>query len=302
MGAGPTDEPAADGAVHATAARQISPNLPQWELAARLRALREERGLTVEEVAERLVWPPSRIKQLEEAAIPPTETDLHALRALFKLDDSTAGQLTELALDARQPGWWEAYQDLGVPYIGLEQDASSITSYTMQYLPALLQTADYARAIITALAPQLEPEKLEQRIEARLRRQQILSVPGKLHYSVLLDEAVLHRPVGGRAVMHEQLDRVITMIRQRQVDLRITPFERGESIAQDSNFVLLQFDEPGPLPVVYVEGLATYRLLDDKKNVYRYSDEFERLRQSALDPGQSVARIEKARDGYRGDR
>jgi transcriptional regulator with XRE-family HTH domain len=261
-----------------------------------------ERGLSVEEVAEKLVCPPSRIKQLEEAAILPTESDLHDLRALFKPDDSTADQLAELARDARQPGWWAGYQDLGVPYIGLEQHASSISSYTMQYLPALLQTEDYARAIITALAPQIEREILKERIEARLRRQQVLSGPGKPRYAVLLDEAVLHRPVGGRAVMHEQLNKVLTMIRAHQVELRILPFERGASVAQDSNFVLLQFNEPGPVPVVYVEGLATYRLLEDKRKVDRYSDEIERLKQSALDVGQSVARIEQARDGYRGDR
>jgi hypothetical protein len=260
-----------------------------------------ERGLSVEEVAERLLCPPSRIRRLEAAANLPTGTDLRDLRTLFKLDDATADQLTELAREARQQGWWADYQDLGVPYIGLEQHATSITSYAMQYFPALLQTGEYARAIITAIAPQIEPKILEERVEARLRRQHVLNSPNTLRYTVLLDEAVLRRPVGNQAVMYKQLDKVLTMIRARKADLRIVPFERGAGVAQDSNFVLLQFSEPGPLPVVYIEGLTAYHLLEDKQDVNRYLEGIERLKQSALDSGDSAERIEQARNTYRDD-
>ncbi len=304
VGAGTTDGPTAEGAgrkVHAAVGRQIAPTLHQRELGIRLRSLRVEHGLSVEEVAERLLCPPSRIRQLEAAANLPTRTDLRDLRTLFKLDDATADQLTELTREARQQGWWADYQDLGVPYIGLEHHASSITSYTMQYFPALLQTGEYARAIITAIAPQIEPKILEERVEARLRRQHVLDNPDTLRYAVLLDEAVLRRPVGGRAVMYKQLDKVLTMIRAHKVDLRIVPFERGAGVAQDSNFVLLQFSEPGPLPVVYVEGLAAYHLLENKQDVDRYLEEIERLKQSALGFGDSVECIEQAQDAYRDD-
>jgi transcriptional regulator with XRE-family HTH domain len=301
VGAGTTDEPPAEGAgrmVHGAVSRSVAPTLHQRELGMRLRSLREERGLSVEEVAEALVCPPSRVRQLEVAADLPTETDLGGLRTLFKLDDPAADQLTKLAREAEQPGWWADYQDLGLPYIGLEQHASSITSYTMQYFPALLQTGEYARAIITAIAPQIEPKILEERVEARLRRQHILDGQHHLRYAVLLDEAVLLRPVGGRAVMHKQLDKVLTMIRAHKADLRIVPFERGPGVAQDSNLVLLQFNGPGPDPVVYIEGLAADHLLVDKQDVDRYLEEIKRLKQSALDPGDSAERIEQARDAY----
>jgi transcriptional regulator with XRE-family HTH domain len=307
VGAGTTDEPTAGGAghtghtVHEAVSRQIIPTLHQRELGMRLRSLRMERGLSVEEVAESLLSPPSRIRQLEAGASLPTKTDLSELRVLFKLHGATADQLTEMAREARQQGWWADYQDLRVPYIGLEQHASSITSYTMQYFPALLQTAAYARAIITAIVPQIEPKILEERVEARLRRQHVLNSPNTLRYVVLLDEAVLRRPVGGRAVIYKQLDKVLTVIRTHKVDLRIVPFEHGASLAQDSNFVVLQFNEPGPLPVVYVEGLAAYHLLDDKQDVSRYLEEIERLKQSALDLSDSVERIEQARETYRDD-
>ena len=266
-----------------------------------LGSLRVERGLTVEEVAEKLTCSPNRIRQLEAAANLPTADDLRDLRTLFKLDDATADQLTELVREATQQGWWAEYQDLGVPYIGIEQDASSITSYTMPYFPALLQTQEYARAIITAIAPRIEPRILNQRVEARLRRQHVLNGKNLLRYAVLLDEAVLHRPVGGRAVMREQLDKVLTIVQKYKVDIQIVPFERGVGVTQDSNFVLLHFNEPGLSPVVYVEGLADYRLMKDKEDVDRYLEAVEHLEQSALSLGDSIQRITQARDTYRDD-
>lgn len=302
MDAETTKEPDAEGAgrtVHATVSRQTAPTLHQRELGMLLSSLRVERGLTVDEVAEKLLCPPSRIRQLEAAANLPTVGDLRDLRTLFKLDDATADQLTELVRKAKQQGWWAEYEDLGVPYIGLEQHASSIISYTMSYLPALLQTGDYARAIITAIAPRIEPGILEQRVEARLRRQHILNGKNLLSYVVLLDEAVLHRPMGGRAVMCEQLDKVLTMIQKQTVYIQIVPFERGAGAAQDSNFVLLQFNEPGPSSAVYIEGLAAYHFLEDKNDVDRYVEAVEHLKQSALNLGDSVQRIAQVRDSYR---
>lgn len=286
---------------HAPVARQVAPTLHQRELGLLLGSLRVERGLSVEEVAEKLLCSSSRIWQLEAAADLPTATDLRALRTLLKLDDATADQLTDLVREARQQGWWIHYEDLGVPYLGLEQHASAITSYTMAYLPALLQTEEYARAIITTIAPQMESKILEERIEARLRRQHVLGGENPLRYTVLLDEAALHRSVGGQAVMREQLDKALTMIRARSVDLRVVPFERGTSVAQDNNFVLLQFGESGPSPVVYVEALTAYHFLEEKQDVDRYLEEIERLRRSALNIDDSVQCIERVRDAYRVD-
>jgi len=300
--AGTTNEPTAEGAertVHATVSGQAAPTLHQWELGMLLGSLRAERGLTVEEVARTLVCPPSRVRQLEAAASPPTLEELSDLRALFKLDDATANELTELTRSAQQQGWWAEYEDLGVPYLGFEQHASSITSYTMSYFPALLQTVDYARAIITAIAPRIEPRILEQRVEARLRRQHVLSGEYLQRYAVLLDEAVLHRPMGGPTIMREQLDKVLTMAQARTVSLQIVPFERGAYAAQDSNFILLQFDEPGPSAVIYVEGLVADHLLRSKEEVDRYREAVEHLKQSALNFHDSVHRIEQARDTYR---
>lgn len=208
-------------------------------------------------------------------------------------EESRAGTLHDRA------GWWDEYRDLNVPYIWLEPHASLITSYTTRYFPALLQTAGYARAIISAIAPHLDPEVLARRVEARLRRQGVLKPPSTMHYEVLLDEDVLHLPIGGPKVSYEQIDKVLATIREHKVELRIVP---SGNVAQDSNFVILQFPEPGPPRLVYVEGLAGYQHFNEKnekEGVDRYLEEVERLKKSALDFHDSVAFLERARDAYR---
>jgi len=195
-------------------------------------------------------------------------------------------------------GWWDEFPDLNVPYIWLEQHASSITSYTTSYFPALLQTADYARAVISAIVPHLSPEILERRIAARLRRQVVLGPPSAWQYEGLLDEGLLRLPIGEPKVRYEQIDKVLVMIRERKVELRMVT---SACIAQDSNFVILQFPEPGPPQSVYVEGLVGYQHFDEKKDVDRYLEEVERLKKSALDRDDSIGLLEQARDAYRDD-
>lgn len=207
-----------------------------------------------------------------------------------KAEESHAGTLHAPA------GWWDEYHDLNVPYIWREPHASSIISYTTRYFPALLQTAGYARAIISAIAPHLDPEILEGRVEARLRRQVVLKSPSTLRYEVLLDESVLRLPIGGSKVIYEQIDNVLATIREHKVELRIVPFD---NVVQDSNFVILQFPEPGPPRSVYVEGLADYQHFNEKRDVDRYLEEVERLKKSAFDVGDSVGLLKRARDAYR---
>jgi transcriptional regulator with XRE-family HTH domain len=285
--------------VRATVSGRIAPTLWQRELGKLLGTLRAERKLTIEEVAEKLLCPPDRIRELEAAADLPTEGNIRDLRTLFKLDDPASDRLTELAREAKRQGWWAKYEDLGVPYIGLEEHASAITTYTMHYFPALLQTGEYARAIIKATDPRIEPRILSQRVEARLRRQRVLDRKTLRRYEVLLDEAVLHHPVGGRLVMSEQLDKVLTAAQKSNVEILILPFDRGTAVAQDSNFVLLHFDQPELSPVVCIEGLTAFPVLEDKEDVDRYLETEGHLRQSALSVDDSIRRITQARDTYR---
>ena len=188
-----------------------------------------------------------------------------------------------------------------MPYIGLEQDAASITSYTMYYVPALLQTEDYTRAIIKGLAPKIDTKVLEDRIEARMLRQKLLEKDEPPRYRVLMDESVLCRPVGGEAVMRGQLSKVLDVGQRGKATIQIVPFEIGAHAAQDSNFILLDFDNDELPPVAFVEGLATHQYLEKKEDIDRYREAIEYLRDSALSPHESVQRIIKARNLFQGD-
>jgi hypothetical protein len=208
----------------------------------------------------------------------------------------------KLAREAREQGWWTQYDDLKLdPYIGLEQVAKSITTYTMYYIPALLQTEEYARAIITGIAQKISSEILQQRVEARLRRQQLLHDDNRPRYRVLLDEAVLHRTVGGPTVMAAQLEKVLQTERQGQVTIQVIPFSIGAHASADVHFVLLEFAEESDLsPVVFIEGLRTNQYLERKDDITRYREAIELLRDSALSPRDSIQLVDEFRKTYLG--
>ncbi len=275
-----------------------SPTVRQRELGTRLRQLRTELGLTVEDVGDKLLCSATKISRMETGARRPSLRDVRDLCGIYGVDEPTSAELMRLAREAREQGWWMEYDDLKLnPYIGLEQAATSITCFTMYYVPALLQTEDYARAIIKAIAPKMDPRVHQQRVEARLRRQQLLAQDKPPRYRVLLDEAVLHRRVGGSAVMAAQLDKVLELEQDGKATVQVILFDVGAHAAQDGNFVLLEFDELMP-PVVFVEGLTTNLYQERKADLDRYREAVEYLRDSALSPRDSVLRIADMQRAY----
>ena len=279
-----------------------NPTLRQRELGIRLRELRNRSGLTVEDVAEKLLCSATKISRLETGARRPSLRDVRDLCSLYDVDESTSADFMRLAREAREQGWWTQYDDLKLdPYIGLEQVAKSITTYTMYYIPALLQTEEYARAIITGIAQRISSEILQQRVEARLRRQQLLYDDNRPRYRVLLDEAVLHRTVGGPTVMAAQLEKVLQTERQGQVTIQVIPFSIGAHASADVHFVLLEFAEESDLsPVVFIEGLRTNQYLERKDDITRYREAIELLRDSALSPRDSIQLVDEFRKTYLG--
>jgi transcriptional regulator with XRE-family HTH domain len=275
-----------------------SPTVRQRELGTRLRELRNRLGLTVEDVAEKLLCSATKISRMETGARRPSLRDVRDLCGVYGVDEPTSAELMDLTRKAREQGWWSQYDDLKLdPYIGLEQAATSITSFTMYYVPALLQTEDYARAIIKAIAPKMDPRIHQQRVEARLRRQQLLAQDKPPRYRVLLDEAVLRRRVGGSAVMAAQLGKILELELDGKATVQVIPFDIGAHAAQDSNFVLLEFEEPLP-SVIFVEGLTNNLLQERKDDLERYREAVEYLRDSALSPRDSVLRIAEMRKAY----
>jgi transcriptional regulator with XRE-family HTH domain len=274
-----------------------SPTVRQRELGIRLRELRRGLGLTVEDVSQKLLCSSTKISRLETGARRPSFRDVRDLCDLYDVDEATKDEFMTLAREARQQGWWTKYDDLKLdPYIGLEQVATAITSYTMYYVPALLQTEEYAKAIIKAIAPKIDPGILQQRVEARMRRQQLLQQDNRPRYRVILDEAVLHRPVGGANLMRAQLDKILEAERDGKATVQIVPFDIGAHAAADSHFVLLEFgDESNLTPIVFVEGLASQQYFERKADVDRYREAVEYLRDSALSPRDSVQRVSELR-------
>lgn len=276
-----------------------SPTVRQRELGTRLRQLRNGLGMTVEDVAEKLLCSATKISRVETGARRPTLRDVRDLCALYGVDEPTSAEFMNLAREAREQGWWTQYDDLKLnPYIGLEEAATSITAYTMYHIPGLLQTEDYAGAIIKGIAPKIDQRIHQQRVEARLRRQQLLEKDPPPRYRVLLDEAVLHRPVGGSAVMLAQLDKVLELERNAKATVQVIPFDVGAYAAQDSNFVLFDFDVSGLSSVVFVEGLVNHQYQERKADLDRYREAVEYLRDAALSPRESVLRIAEMRKAY----
>jgi transcriptional regulator with XRE-family HTH domain len=278
----------------------MSPTVRQRELGRRLREQRLDHGLTVEEVAEKLRCSATKISRLETGTRRPSLRDVRDLCGLYDVGESIVHEFLELARGAREQVWWTQYEDLKLdPYLGLEEVATAITSFTAFYLPALLQTEGYAREIIKRIAPMMDPDIFRQRVEVRMRRQQVLEGDKRPHYRVLLDESVLYRVVGGPALMAAQIDKILQAERDGKATIQIVPFEYGVHAAEDSNFVLLEFDDtPSISSTVFVEGLTANQYLERKADVDRYKEAIDLLRYSALNAHDSVEHITEMRKRY----
>jgi len=278
-----------------------NPTIRQRELGKRLRDLRTKRNLTVQEVAAELLCSATKISRLETAARKPVLRDVRDLCKLYGVDPSTTDQLMELARGAHEQVWWTQYEDIELgPYLGFEQVAEAITSYTTYYMPALLQTEDYTRRIIKTVAPRMDPDVFKQRVEVRMRRQELLEEDNRPRYRVLLHEAVLHSRIGSPAIMAAQMDKAIKATRDDKVIIQVIPFSAGASAAaQDSNFVLLEFgEEQNQTPIVFVEGLTGNQYLENKAHIARYREAIDYLRDAALSPGDSINCIDEVRKGF----
>lgn len=275
----------------------LSPTIRQRELGMRLREFRTAKGLTVEEVAKELLCSPTKISRGETGARRATLRDVRDLCQIYGVDAETSAELMKLAREARQPGWWTKYDDLKItPFIGMEQAATAITCFGMYFVPALIQTEDYAREIIKGIAPKIEEDTLSQRVEARMIRQKLLYQPKPPKYRALLDEAVLHRQVGGPSVMKAQLDKMLSSMREERAAVQVIPYEVGAYGAIDSNFDYLEFADTMLPDLVFVEGLVSHLYLERQEELERYREALDYLRDEALNLRDSAKKIEEIRD------
>lgn len=279
-----------------------SPTVRRRELGTLLRALRQGRGLTVEQVAVELLCSPSKVSRMETD--PRRGVTLRDVRDLCRIygvtDQAEVGRLMDLARGGKEQGWWQSY-DLGefASNVGLEAEATTTKYYQSTVIPGLLQTANYARAMHEAARPKMDPERIDQLVEVRLMRQGLLKRDPPLTVSAILDEAALHRMVGGARNMGAQLQQLIEHSRLPHVTIRIIPDMAGAHQAMGSSFRILEFSSSQVSDMVYVEGLMGFLYLDRPQDVSRYEEVFDGLGEFALTPKESVELMAQTAEIYK---
>lgn len=279
-----------------------SPTLRRRELGALLRVLRNEQGLTVEQVASELLCSPSKVSRMETGQRGATARDIRDLCQLYGVTDpAEQDRLMTLAKEGKQQGWWQSF---AVPlphmtFVGLEQEATVMSMFQSSVVPGLLQTADYTRAIHKNGIPRLDDSAIEERVQERFKRRQVLTREMPPRVDIMLDEAVLRRPLGGPSIMRDQLTQLIAETERPNVSIRVLPYKIGAHPALESNFTILEFEGQAPT-VVYVEGLVGQIYLEKQQDVERYMLALELLHGMALSPQDSTALIAGVRDAYTG--
>jgi transcriptional regulator with XRE-family HTH domain len=275
-----------------TAQPGSGPTVLRILLGSQLRMLREVKGITREEAGYAIRASGSKISRMELGRVSFKERDVTDLLKLYGVDEDETATLVALAVQANSPGWWHKYGDV-LPdwfqvYVGLEEAASLIRLYEVQFVPGLLQTADYARAVVRLGQPGAAPEEIERRISLRMGRQELLTKPGGPRLWAIVDEAALRRPIGGKEVMQAQLEQLILATEEPQVTLQVMPFRSGGHAAEAGAFTIMRFPEPDLPDVVYLEQLTSALYLDKRDDVEKYTEVMERLSVESESPERSV--------------
>jgi len=259
-----------------------SPTVRRRELGTVLRALRTDAGLTVDQVAVKLECSPSKVSRLETGQRGASLRDVRDLCDLYEVSAAERERLITLAREGKQQAWWHSFDLRYLTYVGLEDEAASIRLYNANVVPGLLQTAEYGRAVTTAVLPERTPEAVDQEVDARLTRQQLLTKENPPEIQVVLDESVLHRVVGGPAVMRAQLKRLLDLSRLPNVSLHVLPYESGALPAVETKFNILSFATPEVSDVVFIEGLVGDLYLERSADVREYEKVFGMLLEMSL--------------------
>ncbi|MCX4812982.1 MULTISPECIES: helix-turn-helix transcriptional regulator [unclassified Streptomyces] len=282
-------------------ASSVNPTVRRRRLGQELRRLRELKGMTAEEVAERLLVSQSKISRLENGRRSISQRDVRDLCGVYEVEDvRIVDSLMQMAKDSRQQGWWHSFGDIPYSvYIGLETDAASLRVYDPQVVPGLLQTRQYAEALITGALPESAPADVEKRVQVRLRRQErIAAAENPLRLWAVLDEAALRREVGNKQVMIGQLDALIEMSQLPHVTVQVIPFAMGAHPGVSGQYAILEFPDAADSSVVYIEGVTSDLYLEKAQDVQKYSVMYEHLRAQALNADQSREFISNVAKDY----
>lgn len=268
------------------------PTVMRIVLGSQLRRLREASGITREAAGDSIRASHAKISRLELGQVSFKERDVVDLLALYGVRDTAEREaFLALARQANATGWWHKYGDI-LPgwfelYVGLEEAASITRTYEVQFVPGLLQTEDYARAVIELGHTGSSPADTERRVRLRMTRRQLLGRPQAPSLWAVIDEAALRRPLGSRQVMREQLRHLIEMAERPNITVQIVPFRLGGHAAAGGPFTILRFAEPDLPDIVFIEQLTSALYLEKREDIDRYAAVMDRLCVEAESPNRT---------------
>lgn len=265
------------------------PTVLRMLLGAQLRRLRETAGVTRDDAGYHIRASGSKISRMELGRVSFKERDVTDLLEFYGIDDvAEKEKLVQLTREANATPWYQKFQDV-VPdwfhvFVGLEEAAQLIRVYEVQFVPGLLQTEEYARAVILQGAPGLDSDEVERRVALRLGRQKLLTRENPPRYWVVMDEAALRRPMGGRDVHVGQIERLIDLVGEPNITIQVMPFRYGGHAAEGGAFTIMRFPETDLPDVVYMEYLTGAHYIDKPEEVERYAAVMERLSVAGTSP------------------
>jgi transcriptional regulator with XRE-family HTH domain len=278
-----------------------SPTVRRKRLGMELRRLRERAELTCEQVGRRLECSGTRISRIETGRINARPGDVRELLETYGVTGPEADSLVQLAREARRRGWWHAYGPVLPPwfetYLGMEAEAARLRDFQPLGIPALLQTEDYAHAVLRSAPGAGRPEDISRQVALRMQRQSILGRVGPPRLSVVLGESALRAVLGGPAVMGDQLRHLAQAAQVGNVELHVLPLTSAAHAQPIGPFTILEFPERTHPAVVYVEHLTGGLFLEGEPDIRRYAGAFGHLRAEALSPDVSADLIARAAGG-----
>ena len=273
--------------------QRSTPTVRHRRLAAELRRLRESAGLTQEDVSERTGKDRSTLYRLENAQQRPQRSTLIQLLDLYGTSPERRADLLALLREASQRGWMQPHRsdlpEIYSDYISFESEARSVSNYESLFIPGLLQTEDYTRAVIRGILPHASAAQVDTRVTARMERQALLTADNPPQLWAIMDEAAARRRVGGPAVMREQLARLRDIAALPNVTVQVIPYEAGAHPGMPGSFIVLEFPDPADQSLVYIDSMAGDLFLEDDMEIRRYILMFEHLRAAALRPDESAS-------------
>ncbi|MEU0912613.1 helix-turn-helix domain-containing protein [Streptomyces althioticus] len=280
-----------------------APTLLKMLVGVQLAGFREDAGLSQDQAARSVGFSGAKLSRIEsgKGRRPPTETDVRALLELYGTDDYEASVLLKLLRRAGEPGWWQRYDKRLMPewfdrLVGLQEAAATIRTFEIQYVPGLLQSADYTRAVVERGLPNAPASEVQRRVELRMRRAQLLLREDAPQLWAVIDESVLLRVLGDRTVMRDQLEHLAQMAERPNVTLQIVPLGVTNASAPAIPVTYLRFGGLDLPDVVYLEHIRSANFLEDRDETEEYRIVLDRLADEALTPRESVEMLRRTID------